>query len=145
MSMQPCACHCCYRLHRCITPHCSCLFMIRSSTLFEGYTGAGHTLQHSLPFVWCRIFQQQFCQAGKPVVVRGVKPGFLWDPDTLQRATINLKGMYGHRKDKSAAKVQQKMPTPLTVSLLPSEPALPLSQLYVAFPDGVHASVIHAI
>lgn len=65
----------------------------------------------------CRIFQQQFCQLGKPVIVRGVKPGFLWDPDTLQRATINLKGMYGKRVDKSAAKVKQKMPTPLTVSL----------------------------
>lgn len=76
-------------------------------------------MQHTLPFMWCRIFQQQFCQLGKPVVVRGVKPGFLWDPDTLQRATINLKGMYGQRKDKSAAKVQQKMPTPLTVRLFP--------------------------
>lgn len=71
----------------------------------------------TLQFWVCRIFQQQFCQLGKPVIVRGIKPGFLWDPHTLQRATVNLKGMYGKRADKSAAKVKQKMATPLTVSL----------------------------
>ena len=70
----------------------------------------------------CRIFQQQFCQLGKPVIVRGIKPGFLWDPNTLQRATINLKGMFGKRADKSAAKVKQKMATPLTVSSPPPPP-----------------------
>lgn len=69
-----------------------------------------------LTYGGCRIFQQQFCQLGKPVVVRGIKPGFLWDPDTLQRATVNLKGMYGKRLDKSAARVKQKMAKPLTVS-----------------------------
>ncbi|KAL3160540.1 hypothetical protein ABBQ32_010839 [Trebouxia sp. C0010 RCD-2024] len=85
-----------------------------------------------------RMFQQQFCQAGKPVVVRGVKPGFLWDPDTLQRATINLKGMYGHRKDKSAAKVQQKMPTPLTVvdTRDSSDYAMKQKEFFKAFSAG---------
>ena len=72
-----------------------------------------------LTYGGCRIFQQQFCQLGKPVVVRGIKPGFLWDPDTLQRATVNLKGMYGKRLDKSAARVKQKTAKPLTVSPLP--------------------------
>ncbi|KAL3151375.1 hypothetical protein ABBQ38_013204 [Trebouxia sp. C0009 RCD-2024] len=85
-----------------------------------------------------RMFQQQFCQAGKPVVVRGVKPGFLWDPDTLQRATINLKGMYGHRKDKTAAKVQQKMPTPLTVVDMrdSSDYAMKQKEFFKAFSAG---------
>lgn len=65
----------------------------------------------------CRIFQQQFCQVGKPVLVRGIKPGFLWDPDTLQRATLDLKGMYGARPVKSACRKQKAPPRPLTVSL----------------------------
>ena len=70
----------------------------------------------------CRVFQQQFCQIGKPVVVRGIQPGFFWDPDTLQRATLSLKGMYGKRANKSAPKRMIKAPTPLTVSfaLLPA-------------------------
>ena len=67
----------------------------------------------------CRIFQQQFCQIGKPVLVRGIQPGFLWDPETLQRATVDLKGMFGVRTDKSAPKQMVKAPIPLTVSLLP--------------------------
>lgn len=62
-----------------------------------------------------RVFQQQFCQIGKPVVVRGIQPGFFWDPDTLQRATLSLKGMYGKRANKSAPKRMIKSPTPLTV------------------------------
>ncbi|KAL0039988.1 hypothetical protein WJX79_001647 [Trebouxia sp. C0005] len=62
-----------------------------------------------------RIFQQQFCQVGKPVLVRGIRPGFLWDPDTLQRATLDLKGMYGARPVKSARRKQKAAPRPLTV------------------------------
>ncbi|KAL0045073.1 hypothetical protein WJX82_007369 [Trebouxia sp. C0006] len=62
-----------------------------------------------------RIFQQQFCQVGKPVLVRGIRPGFLWDPDTLQRATLDLKGMYGARPVKSARRKQTAPPRPLTV------------------------------
>ena len=68
-------------------------------------------------FCSCRIFQQQFCQVGKPVLVRGIRPGFLWDPDTLQRATLDLKGMYGARPVKSARRKQTAPPRPLTVSL----------------------------
>lgn len=73
----------------------------------------------SLPLCSGRIFQQQFCQVGKPVLVRGIRPGFLWDPDTLQRATLDLKGMYGARPVKSARRKQTAPPRPLTVSLIP--------------------------
>lgn len=65
----------------------------------------------------CRVFQQQFCQAGKPVLVSHIQNKFFWDPDTLQRATLDLKGMYGKRADKGARKVKSKDARPLTVSL----------------------------
>ena len=63
----------------------------------------------------CRVFQQQFCQIGKPVNVRNIKPGFLWDPDTLQRATTDLKGMYTKASAKTGRRGTQA-PKPLTVT-----------------------------
>lgn len=61
----------------------------------------------------CRIFQQQFCHAGKPVIVRGIQPYFFWDPDTLKRATIDTKGLFG--RDKQGNKIKIRDPRPLKV------------------------------
>jgi len=93
---------------------------------------------HLLCCIPYRVFQQQFCQIGKPVVVRGIRPGFLWDPDTLQRATIDLKGTYGVRRNKSDRKVQKQAPRPLTVSchVLPAY-VLAYVLAYVPIPVGL--------
>lgn len=64
------------------------------------------------------MFQQQFCQAGKPVLVRNIHNRFFWDPDILERATKDLKGMFGTRIRKDAPRVKAKDPRPLTVSCL---------------------------
>lgn len=66
----------------------------------------------------CRIFQEQFCQAGKPVLVQNIQNKFFWNPDTLQRATQDLKGMFGKRNHNGAPKIKCKEIRPLTVSLL---------------------------
>jgi len=62
-----------------------------------------------------RIFQQQFCHAGKPVIVRDIQPQFFWDPDTLKRATKDTKGTWG--RDRDGRKIQIKDAKPLKVML----------------------------
>ncbi|KAL0035362.1 hypothetical protein WJX77_003055 [Trebouxia sp. C0004] len=59
------------------------------------------------------IFQQQFCHAGKPVIVRDIQPQCFWDPDTLKRATKDTKGTWA--KDKEGRKIQIKDAKPLKV------------------------------
>ena len=93
-----------------------CQFPTPCDKLLVTFYCIRHNNFRKLEVVFHRIFQQQFCQIGKPVLVRGIRPGFLWDPDTMQRATVDLKGMYGNRPDKSAPRVQAKAPRPLTVS-----------------------------
>jgi hypothetical protein len=62
-----------------------------------------------------RIFQQQFCHAGKPVIVRDIQPQFFWDPDTLKRATKDTKWTWG--RDRDGRKIQIKDAKPLKVML----------------------------
>ena len=62
------------------------------------------------------MFQQQFCHAGKPVIVRGIQPQFFWDPDTLKRATKDTKGTWA--RNQHGKKFQTRDAKPLKVSHL---------------------------